>query len=58
MKSKVICGGNPNTGVKKTKTRMESRQWNHGVMVSPARRRSSLILMALQLIARKIRAKE
>jgi hypothetical protein len=58
MKTKVICGRNPTSGVKKTKTRINSRQWNHGVMVSPARRRSSLILIALQLIARKIRAKE
>jgi hypothetical protein len=57
MKTKVICGGNPTAGVKKTKTRINSRHWNHGVMVSPARRRSSLILIALQLIARKIRAK-
>jgi hypothetical protein len=58
MKTKVICGGNPTTGVKKTKTRIDFRHWNRGVMVSPARRRSSLILIALQLIARKIRAKE
>jgi hypothetical protein len=44
-------------GQGKTKTR-NSGHGNRGVIVSRARRRSSLILIALQLIARKIRTKE
>src|SRR5580700_1349667 len=58
MKTKVICGRNPVMGEGKTKTRINSGGGNRGVILSPAGRSGSLILVALQLIARKIRAKE
>jgi hypothetical protein len=58
MKTKVICGGRPTNREKKTRTRIDPWQGNRGVVVGPARRRRSLILAALQLLARKIRAKE
>jgi hypothetical protein len=58
MKTKVICGRSPVIGEGKTKTKTNSRVGNHGVILSPTGRSSSLILVALQLIARKIRAKE
>ncbi|MFY9985869.1 MAG: hypothetical protein WAK31_13980 [Chthoniobacterales bacterium] len=58
MKTKVICGRTPTAREGKTKTRINAGQGNRGVIISPPGRRSNLILMALQLIARKIRAKE
>ena len=36
---------------------VNSWDWNRGVVVGPARRRSSLILVALRLIARKFEQK-
>jgi hypothetical protein len=58
MKTKVICGGRPTNREKKTRTRIDPWQGNSGVVVGSAGRRSSLILIALQLIARKIRGEE
>ncbi|MBV8099750.1 MAG: hypothetical protein JOZ31_11380 [Verrucomicrobia bacterium] len=58
MKTKVICGRKPTLGDGKTKARVNSWDGNRGVIVSRPKRRSSLILLGLQLIARKIRAKE
>jgi len=58
MKTKVICGRSPVMGEGKTKTRINSRDGNRDAILSPTGRSSSLILVALQLIARKIRAKE
>jgi hypothetical protein len=58
MKTKVICGRSSVMGAGKTKSRISSRDGNRGVVLNPTGRASSLILVALQLIARKIRAKE
>jgi hypothetical protein len=58
MKAKVICGRKPTIGVEKTTTRINSGRRNRGAVVSPTGRRSNFILVALQLIARKIRAKD
>ena len=58
MKTKVICGERPTTGEKKTRARINPWQGNSGVVVGSGRRRPSLILAALQLLTRKIRAKE
>jgi len=58
MKAKVICGGRPAIREKQTRTRINPWRGNSGVVVGPGRRRRSLILAALQLLARKIRAKE
>ena len=58
MKNKVICGRKPTIGVEKTKTRIKSVHGNRGVIASPTGRRSSLLLIALQLVARKIRARQ
>jgi hypothetical protein len=55
MKTKVICGRT--TYIKEGKTRMNSWDDKSGAIIRPAGRRS-LILNALQLIARKVRAKE
>jgi hypothetical protein len=55
MKTKVICGQTPYIRV--GKTRMNSRDDKPGAIVRPTGRQS-LILNALQLIARKVRTKE
>jgi hypothetical protein len=58
MKTKVICGRSPILGEGKRKTRVNFRNENGGVVVRPSRRRDSLVLAALRLIARRIRDKE
>jgi hypothetical protein len=58
MKTKVICGRKPATGDGKTKKTLNSWAGNRGVVVSSRGRRSSMIIVALKLIARKLRAKE
>jgi hypothetical protein len=58
MKTKVICGRKPTLGDGKTKRGLKSWDWNRGVVVGPARRRNSLILAALRLIARKFEQKD
>jgi hypothetical protein len=55
MKTKVICGRTPY--IKEGKTRKNSWGDKPGALVRPTGRRS-LILNALELIARKVRAKE
>ncbi|HEX3444456.1 MAG TPA: hypothetical protein VHS80_07035, partial [Chthoniobacterales bacterium] len=58
MKTKVICGQKPLVGVSKTRTRIRSEDGNRsGVVVSPAGRRGGLLLVAFQVLARKIRLK-
>lgn len=58
MKTKVICGRGPFMGEGKTKTRTDFRDGNRSVILGPTGRSGNLILVALQLIARKIRAKD
>ncbi|MBV8101052.1 MAG: hypothetical protein JOZ31_18060 [Verrucomicrobia bacterium] len=57
MKAKVICGRQPLIGGGRIKKRIDPWEGNRGVVVTPARRSSNLVLATLDLIARKIRAK-
>jgi hypothetical protein len=57
MKTQVICGRKPFIGEAKRKTTISSKDRNCGAIVKPTGRRSISMLVALQLIAQKIRAK-